>query len=154
MNNVLFGTDRFGYYETVCGGSGAGPGFDGCDAVHTHMTNTRITDVEIIEHRYPVRVERFAIRRGSGGAGKFRGGDGAVREITFLRPLSLSILSQHRVEKPFGLEGGLPGGCGTQKILRASTAEVIAINGIDAIDVRAGDRLVLETPGGGGWGRP
>ena len=109
MNNVLFGNERFGYYETVCGGSGAGPGFDGTDAVHTHMTNTRITDPEIAEHRYPVRLERFAIRTGSGGAGRHRGGDGAVREMTFLEPVELSILSQHRSVAPFGLEGGEPG---------------------------------------------
>src|SRR4029079_18010267 len=95
MNNVLFGNEAFGYYETVCGGTGAGPGFAGASAVHSHMTNTRITDPEVLEHRFPVRLERFAVRRGSGGAGAFRGGEGAVRELTFLAPVSLSIVSQH-----------------------------------------------------------
>ncbi|HEV2846246.1 MAG TPA: hydantoinase B/oxoprolinase family protein, partial [Thermoanaerobaculia bacterium] len=102
MNNLLFGNARFGFYETVCGGAGAGPGFHGASAVHTHMTNTRITDPELLEHRYPVRLERFAIRRGSGGAGRWRGGDGAVRELTFLESVSLSLLTQHRVERPYG----------------------------------------------------
>src|SRR5215203_6919681 len=96
MNNLLFGNERFGFYETVCGGAGAGPGFRGASAVHTHMTNTRITDPEVLEQRYPVRLERFAIRRGSGGAGRWHGGDGAVRRIRFLEPMSLSLLSQHR----------------------------------------------------------
>ncbi len=101
MNNVLFGDGTFGYYETVCGGAGAGEGFAGAAAVHTHMTNTRITDPEILERRYPVRLEKFAIRKGSGGDGRWPGGDGAVREYRFLRRLELSILSQHRVEAPF-----------------------------------------------------
>src|SRR6185503_1827798 len=92
MNNLLFGTERFGFYETVCGGAGAGPGFHGASAVHVHMTNTRITDPEVLEHRYPVRLERFAIRGGSGGDGRYRGGDGAIRELTFLAPMSLSLL--------------------------------------------------------------
>jgi len=153
MNNTLFGTDRFSYYETVCGGSGAGSDFDGADAVHTHMTNTRITDPEILEHRYPVRLERFAIRRGSGGAGLHRGGDGAVREITFLEPMSLSILSQHRAEGPYGLEGGAPGKPGRQHIVRAD-GRIHELGSVDETEVRAGDRLVMETPGGGGWGRP
>src|SRR6185295_19215813 len=119
MNNFLFGDDRLSYYETICGGAGAGPGFDGADAVHTHMTNTRITDPEILEHRYPVRLERFAIRRGSGGAGRWRGGDGAVREVTFLAPLRVSLLTQHRVEAPFGVAGGGEGTRGRQRLLRA-----------------------------------
>jgi 5-oxoprolinase (ATP-hydrolysing) len=151
MNNTLFGTDRFSYYETVCGGSGAGSNFDGADAVHTHMTNTRITDPEILEHRYPVRLDRFAIRRGSGGAGFHRGGDGAVREITFLEPMSLSILSQHRAEGPYGLEGGAPGKPGCQHIERAD-GRIEPLGAIDGTTVEAGDRLVMKTPGGGGWG--
>ena len=117
MNNVLFGSDKYSYYETVCGGCGAGPGFDGANAVHSHMTNTRITDPEIVEHRYPVRVDKFAIRRNSGGNGKHRGGDGTVREITFLDKMSLSVLSQHRVEKPYGLEGGNAGKLGEQVVI-------------------------------------
>ena len=152
MNNTLFGTDRFSYYETVCGGSGAGPDFDGTDAVHTHMTNTRITDPEILEHRYPVRLDRFAIRPGSGGPGAHHGGDGVVREITFLEPMSLSILSQHRTEGPYGLHGGGAGKPGTQHIVRADgTTEPLAP--IAGTEVAPGDRLVLKTPGGGGWGK-
>jgi len=151
MNNVIFGGERFGYYETVCGGCGAGPGFDGADAVHSHMTNTRITDPEIVELRYPVRVERFAIRRGSGGRGRHRGGDGAVRELTFLAPVSLSLLTQHRTVAPYGMQGGRPGKPGAQRLIRAG-GEVVELRPIDGAEVEAGDRLVLETPGGGGWG--
>jgi 5-oxoprolinase (ATP-hydrolysing) len=151
MNNLLFGNARFGFYETVCGGAGAGPGFHGASAVHTHMTNTRITDPEVLEHRYPVRLERFAIRRGSGGEGRWRGGDGAVRELTFLEPMSLSLLSQHRVEAPYGVAGGAPGERGRQRLVRAS-GEVEELASVDGRDVEPGDRLILETPGGGGWG--
>jgi 5-oxoprolinase (ATP-hydrolysing) len=151
MNNLLFGSERFGFYETVCGGAGAGPGFDGASAVHTHMTNTRITDPEVLEHRYPVRLERFAIRRGSGGEGRWRGGDGAIREIAFLAPMSLSLLSQHRVERPYGMEGGEPGQSGRQRLVRAA-GEVEELASIDGREVGPGDRLILETPGGGGWG--
>jgi 5-oxoprolinase (ATP-hydrolysing) len=151
MNNVLFGNDHFGYYETVCGGSGATAAGPGADAVHTHMTNTRITDPEIIEHRYPVRLERFAIRRGSGGRGRHGGGDGALREYTFLQPMSLSILSQHRVEAPYGMAGGGAGELGRQQVIRAQR-EIIELASIDGCEVRLGDRFVLETPGGGAWG--
>jgi 5-oxoprolinase (ATP-hydrolysing) len=119
MNNLLFGDDTFSYYETIGGGCGAGPSFDGASGVHHHMTNTRITDPEVMEYHYPVRLERFAIRRGSGGKGKHRGGDGLVREITFLRPLRLSLLTQHRTIAPYGMEGGEDGAKGTQKIIRA-----------------------------------
>ena len=153
MNNVLFGNDRFGYYETIGGGCGAGPGFHGASAVHSHMTNTRITDPEIVEHRYPVRVERFAVRVGSGGAGRFRGGDGAVRELLFLAPVSLSILSQHRTVRPYGLEGGEPGQPGRQRVIRA-TGEVLDLDPIASCEMGAGDRLIIETPGGGGFGSP
>ncbi len=153
MNNVLFGNERFGYYETLCGGCGAGPGFHGASAVHSHMTNTRITDPEIIEHRYPVRVNRFAVRAGSGGQGKFRGGDGVVREYTFLAPLSLSILSQHRTVRPYGLAGGAPGEPGAQRVVR-STGEIEILGPVDSCEVGPGDRLVIETPGGGGYGSP
>ncbi|MGH9748340.1 MAG: hydantoinase B/oxoprolinase family protein, partial [Candidatus Polarisedimenticolia bacterium] len=152
MNNLLFGDETFGYYETVAGGAGAGPGFAGASAVHTHMTNTRMTDPEVIERRYPVRVERFAVRRGSGGAGRFRGGDGAVREIDFLRPLALSLLAQHRVVPPYGLAGGRPGARGAQRLVRVSGA-IVPLPGSVSCDVGPGDRLILETPGGGGWGR-
>ncbi|MFL6197184.1 MAG: hydantoinase B/oxoprolinase family protein [Thermoanaerobaculia bacterium] len=151
MNNLLFGNERFGYYETVCGGAGAGPGFAGASAVHTHMTNTRITDPEVLEHRYPVRLQRFAIRSGSGGSGAWPGGDGAVREILFLEPMSLSLLSQHRVERPYGIQGGEPGLPGRQQLVRV-TGEVEELASVDGREVGPGDRLILETPGGGGCG--
>jgi 5-oxoprolinase (ATP-hydrolysing) len=151
MNNLIFGDSVFGYYETVAGGSGAGPGFHGVDAVHTHMTNTRATDPELLEHRYPVRLVQFAIRRESGGHGSFHGGEGAVRELEFLRPVSLSLLSQHRSEGPYGLAGGEAGKPGRQRLIRAS-GEVVELEGIDGCEVDSGDRLILETPGGGGWG--
>jgi 5-oxoprolinase (ATP-hydrolysing) len=153
MNNVVFGNDRFGYYETVGGGAGAGPGFDGESGVHTHMTNTRITDVEVVEQRYPVRVERFGLRRGSGGAGRHQGGDGLVRELTFLEPVELSLLTQRRAAGPCGLAGGAPGRPGEQRLVRAD-GEQVALEAIDGCQARPGDRLVLETPGGGGYGPP
>jgi 5-oxoprolinase (ATP-hydrolysing) len=153
MNNLSFGDETFGYYETVAGGSGAGNGFDGTDGVHTHMTNTRITDPEILEHRYPVRLHRFAFRRGSGGAGRWRGGDGLVREYEFLAPLHLSILSQHRSSPPFGMAGGRPGAVGRQTVICAGGGKR-RLAGIDGCRVEIGDRLILETPGGGGFGEP
>lgn len=151
MNNVLFGNERFGYYETICGGTGAGPGFDGTGAVHSHMTNTRITDVEVMEQRYPVRVRRFEVRQYSGGEGKFRGGDGVIRELEFREPVTLSILSQHRVERPYGKNGGGAGALGSQYIIRASGKRE-ELRGIDGAALNAGDRFIIETPGGGGWG--
>jgi 5-oxoprolinase (ATP-hydrolysing) len=151
MNNVLWGAERFGYYETVCGGCGAGPGWDGASAVHSHMTNTRITDPEVVEHRYPVRVERFAVRAGSGGRGRWRGGDGVVRELVFREPVSLSVLTQHRIAGPYGMEGGEPGAPGRQTVVRAS-GETFELKPVDGCEMTPGDRLVLETPGGGGWG--
>ncbi len=151
MNNVLFGNERFAYYETVGGGAGAGPGFDGASAVHTHMTNTAITDPEILEQRYPVRLHRLGVRQGSGGAGTHNGGDGIVREIEFLEPLSLSVVTQSRAQRPAGLDGGEPGRAGRQRVLRAS-GEIVSLAPIDGCEVEAGDRLVLETPGGGGYG--
>ena len=157
MNNVLFGNDGFGYYETVAGGCGAGPGFAGASAVHSHMTNTRITDPEVLERRYPVRLERFAVRRGSGGSGRWPGGDGAVREMTFLEPVSLSVLSQHRRRGPAGAGGGGEGAPGRQRVIRAggdleSGRGVEELAAVDGRELAAGDRLLLETPGGGGWG--
>ncbi|MFN0196669.1 MAG: hydantoinase B/oxoprolinase family protein, partial [Planctomycetaceae bacterium] len=121
MNNLLMGNARFGYYETICGGSGAGPGFDGCDAVHTHMTNTRLTDVEILESRYPVRVARFGIRHGFGGLGKHHGGGGVIREIEFLEPLSVSIISQRRTRGPYGVDGGETGAPGRNTLQRCNS---------------------------------
>lgn len=152
MNNVIFGDERFGYYETLCGGAGAGPGFDGASAVHTHMTNTRITDVELLESRYPVRIRRFVIRRGSGGPGLHCGGDGVIREFEFLRPLELSLLTQRRLSAPFGLSGGKPGLCGRNRLIRADKEEELPP--IAHRLVGRGDHLIIETPGGGGYGEP
>jgi 5-oxoprolinase (ATP-hydrolysing) len=151
MNNVLFGDARRSYYETVCGGAGAGPGFAGASAVHTHMTNTRITDPEVLEHRHPVRLERFALRHDSGGAGRFQGGDGVIREITFLAPLSLSVLGQHRKQGPYGQAGGQRGRAANQHLLRADGSSQ-ELGAIDGCSVQSGDRFLLETPGGGGYG--
>jgi len=152
MNNFLFGNEHFGYYETICGGTGAGPGFDGTDAVHQHMTNTRITDPEVLEYRYPVRLGRFEIRRGSGGKGKWTGGDGVVREICFLAPLRVNILSQHRVQPPYGMKGGQPGKVGRQLIERKGGSTQV-LHGMDQLIVYPDDVITIETPGGGGWGR-
>ena len=150
MNNTLFGNKNFGYYETVCGGCGAGEGFNGASAVHHHMTNTRITDPEILEHRYPVRLEQFSIRKNSGGRGKWNGGDGVLREITFLEPVNLSVLSQRRKSGPFGIKGGESGKPGNQKIIR-NNGEEIQMDSIQNIDLESGDRFIIETPGGGGF---
>lgn len=153
MNNLTFGDDRFGYYETICGGSGATPQANGADAVHTHMTNTRLTDVEVLELRYPVRVQEFSIRRGSGGAGRNRGGDGIVRRLEFLRPLKVSILSQRRGEqRPFGLNDGAAGAAGRNQIRRAGSSEWQDVGGAFQTQVQPGDVLQIETPGGGGYG--
>ena len=150
MNNFLFGGTGFGYYETIAGGAGAGDGYHGASALHTHMTNTAITDPEIIEQRYPVRLRQFAIRRGSGGQGQWHGGDGVIREFEFLEPLTVSLLTQHRVESPFGLHGGAAGTPGHQTLLRHGTAT--QLEGCTSFPVHPGDRLTLETPGGGAWG--
>ncbi len=151
MNNVLFGNDTFGYYETICGGAGAGDGFAGADAVHTHMTNTRITDPEIMELRYPVRLDTFKIRKNSGGKGYFKGGDGIFRQLTFLAPVELSVLSQHRVVAPFGLQGGGNGQLGKHYLLLKNGRKK-KLKGIDGASVTEGDSFVIETPGGGGFG--
>jgi len=151
MNNTLFGNEKFGYYETICGGCGAGEGFHGTSAVHHHMTNTRITDPEIMEHRYPVRLDEFSIRNNSGGEGQWNGGNGIVRKITFLEPVNLSVLTQRRVSGPYGLKGGKEGKPGRQKVIR-KTGEVITLQSIQNIDIEAGDQFVIETPGGGGYG--
>lgn len=152
MNNVLFGNEEFGYYETLAGGTGAGEGFHGRDATHHHMTNTRITDPEVIEQRFPVRINRFAIREGSGGAGKWNGGNGLIREYEFLESVNLSILSQRRESGPYGIMGGKDGLPGKQYLIKKDGSHV-SIKGIDNIDVVAGDRFIIETPGGGGWKR-
>jgi 5-oxoprolinase (ATP-hydrolysing) len=153
MNNLIFGNPRYGYYETLGGGCGAGPRYHGASAVHSHMTNTRITDPEVLEHRYPARVERFAVRRDSGGDGEHRGGDGIVREFSFLEPVSISVLSQHRRVRPYGLHGGEAGKVGEQRVVRGS-GEVLLLDAVDGCEADAGDRLIVETPGGGGYGEP
>ena len=152
INNLLFGNARFGFYETIAGGAGATMNGDGESGVHTHISNTRITDAEVLERRYPVRLEQFSIRRNSGGAGKFRGGDGLVRRLRFLEGVDLSFLSQHRIEAPYGMNGGAPGERGAQRILRANgTREEIP--GIVAARLEIGDAIEIETPGGGGFGK-
>ena len=154
MNNLLFGDATFGYYETICGGAGATPRADGADAVHTHMTNTRLTDPEVLERRYPVRLHEFTIRRESGGRGRHRGGCGVVRTLEFLQPLEVSILSQRRGPyPPFGLEGGEPGALGRNILVRRSGQQEL-LPAIAHFTAGRGDRLTLETPGGGGWGKP
>ena len=155
MNNLTFGDGTFGYYETICGGSGATPEAAGADAVHTHMTNTRLTDPEVIERRYPVRVHEFSIRHGSGGVGKLRGGDGIVRRIEFLKPVRVSILSERRGPyAPFGLEGGGAGAFGQNSLQPANGSTPIDVGGKVSRDVAPGDILTIQTPGGGGWGTP
>lgn len=153
MNNLIFGDERRSYYETIGGGAGAGPGFDGASAVHTHMTNTRITDPEILERRYPVRLERFAIRRGSGGRGQYRGGDGIERVIRFLEPMRVSVLTQRRVAGPPGAAGGIAGLAGAQRVVR-SDGTVIPLGPVAGVEVGIGDAIEMLTPGGGGWGTP
>ncbi|WP_030985346.1 hydantoinase B/oxoprolinase family protein [Streptomyces sp. NRRL WC-3744] len=153
MNNVTFGNERHQYYETVASGSGAGDGFPGADVVQTHMTNSRLTDPEVLEWRLPVRLEEFAVRRGSGGAGRWRGGDGAVRRIRFLEPMTVSTLSQHRRVPPYGMAGGAPGALGANRVEHAD-GTVTDLGGSGSVDVGPGDVLVIETPGGGGYGRP
>lgn len=151
MNNLLFGNNQFGYYETICGGVGATLNANGASAIHQHMTNTRITDPEILEHRYPVRVEKFAIRRGSGGEGKFKGGNGVERQITFLEPMQVTILSQHRVESPYGINGGKSGLKGEQfKVDKDGNLE--QVKGIDTLDLNSDEGILIRTPGGGGAG--
>jgi 5-oxoprolinase (ATP-hydrolysing) len=152
MNNFTFGNERYQYYETIAGGAGAGPGFHGASGVQTHMTNSRLTDPEVLEERFPVLLRRFAMRTGTGGAGEFRGGDGLVRCVEFREAMTAAILSNHRRIAPFGLEGGEPGQPGINLLMRrdgrrqtlAATAEVT---------VEPGDQVEIATPGGGGFGR-
>ncbi|QQS55575.1 MAG: hydantoinase B/oxoprolinase family protein [Candidatus Competibacteraceae bacterium] len=151
MNNFTFGNDQYQYYETICGGAGAGPGFDGASAVHTHMTNSRLTDPEVLEWRFPVRVEKFAIRAGSGGAGHWRGGDGVIRRIRFLEPMTAAILSGHRRIAPYGLRGGMPGRVGRNAVEHAN-GKIEELPGTARVAVQTGDVFAIETPGGGGYG--
>ncbi|GAB1330822.1 hydantoinase B/oxoprolinase family protein [Streptomyces sennicomposti] len=153
MNNVAFGNERHQYYETVASGSGAGDGFPGASVVQTHMTNSRLTDPEVLEWRLPVRLEEFAVRHGSGGAGRWPGGDGAVRRIRFLEPMTVSTLSQHRRIPPYGMAGGGPGALGSARVERAD-GTVVPLGSSGSADVGPGDVLVVVTPGGGGYGPP
>jgi 5-oxoprolinase (ATP-hydrolysing) len=153
MNNFTFGNDRYQYYETIAGGAGAGPGFDGASVVQTHMTNSRLTDPEVLEWRFPVRLESFAIRRGSGGAGAHRGGDGSDRRVRFLEPMTAVMLANHRRIAPFGADGGAPGAPGRNWVERADgTREEFGAT--FAVEMGAGDVFVVQTPGGGGHGAP
>ncbi|MGE3851820.1 MAG: hydantoinase B/oxoprolinase family protein, partial [Planctomycetota bacterium] len=151
MNNFTFGNARYQYYETICGGSGATSRGPGQSAVHTHMTNTRITDPETLERNFPVRLHRFSIRHGSGGAGQHRGGDGIIRDVEFLEPMQVILLSQRRTMQPWGLHGGGPGERGSATLVRADGSEQ-DLPGRVGVDVRPGDRIIIRTPGGGGWG--
>jgi 5-oxoprolinase (ATP-hydrolysing) len=163
MNNFTFGNARHQYYETISGGSGAGAwkdaaghvvgGFDGTSVVQTHMTNSRLTDPEVLEFRFPVRLDGFAIRAGSGGAGRWRGGDGGVRRVRFLEAMEASILSNGRHHGAFGLAGGQAGAPGRNYVERAD-GRVEPLDHIGSAQMQPGDVFVIETPGGGGWGTP
>ncbi|NPA12328.1 MAG: 5-oxoprolinase, partial [Epsilonproteobacteria bacterium] len=150
MNNVIFGNEKFGYYETICGGAGAGDGFEGASAVHTHMTNTKITDVEVIERRYPVMIEEFSIRKNSGGDGKYKGGDGVKRVYKFLEDVEVSLLTERRSFAPYGLNGGCDGKKGEN--LLKSQGKIYNLTGKINFKAKKGDKLIIKTPGGGGWG--
>jgi len=153
MNNFTFGNADFQYYETICGGSGAGPGFAGCDAVQTHMTNSRLTDPEVLEWRFPVRLDAFSVRRDSGGRGLFRGGDGVERRVRFLAPMTAVLLANRRSTQPFGLAGGERAAAGENWVERAS-GEREVFGAKATLQVAAGDVIVIRTPGGGGFGKP
>jgi len=153
MNNFTFGNEQHQYYETISGGSGAGPGFDGTAVVQTHMTNSRLTDPEVLEFRFPVRLDGYALRAVSGGAGQWRGGDGGVRRVRFLAPMTASILSNGRVHGAFGAQGGADGAVGINRVERAD-GRVETLAHIGQVQMAPGDVFVIETPGGGGWGKP
>lgn len=153
MNNITFGDEAFGHYETVAGGAGAGATWDGRSGVHTHMTNTRITDVEILERRYPVIVKRFHLSLGTGGRGQHCGGDGVIREYLFRKNLTLSILTERRVFRPYGLEGGEPGHLG-RNLMYYADGRIVNLGSKTSVDCQAGDVFLLQTPGGGGYGSP
>ena len=151
MNNFIWGNDSIQNYETICGGTGAGPNFHGTSAIQTHMTNTRSTDPEVLETRFPVRLEEFSIRKNSGGKGKFNGGDGVTRKLRFLEPMTVTTLCSHRRVKPFGLNGGSPGDCGKEWLERTD-GSILNLNGNDSCEVEPNDLFVMQTPGGGGFG--
>lgn len=151
MNNFTFGNQRYQYYETICGGSGAGASFNGADAVQTHMTNSRLTDPEVLEWRFPVLLEEFSIRAHSGGEGNYHGGNGVVRRLKFREPMTAGILSGHRVVPPFGLKGGESGAVGRNWIQRHD-GTIAPLDSTAEAQMQAGDVFVIETPGGGGYG--
>ena len=153
MNNMVFGDDVYQYYETICSGSPAGPGFNGTSAVHVHMTNTRLTDPEILELRYPVVLEEFSVRRGSGGKGKWSAGDGTYRRIRFMREMKLTLLTSYRDVVPYGLDGGEPGKVG-ENWVRRNSGEMERLKGCDETNLSVGEAVVLMTPTGGGFGTP
>jgi 5-oxoprolinase (ATP-hydrolysing) len=154
MNNVCFGDTSFGYYETICGGAGATPKAPGADAVHTHMTNTRLTDPEVLEHRLPVRLAQFAIRRGSGGEGMHRGGHGVIRRLIFLRSVEVSLLTQRRGPyPPYGLAGGRSGALGENVRIHADGSREL-LPAQTHYRAEADEILEIRTPGGGGYGEP
>jgi N-methylhydantoinase B/oxoprolinase/acetone carboxylase alpha subunit len=151
MNNLTFGNARYQYYETICGGSGAGPDFDGASGVQTHMTNSRLTDPEVLELRFPVMVDDFSIRHGSGGSGKHKGGDGVLRKIRFKKPMTAAILSGHRIVPPYGAGGGQAAQVGSNYVLRAS-GQMEALGPTAEVQMGVDDVFVIATPGGGGFG--
>ncbi|WP_321367291.1 hydantoinase B/oxoprolinase family protein [uncultured Desulfuromusa sp.] len=153
MNNFVYGNEKYQNYETICGGTGAGPDHPGTSGVHSHMTNTRMTDPEVVEWRFPIRVESFALRQDSGGQGKFSGGNGVVRQLRFLEPMTATILSSHRETEPYGLNGGLAGACGENSIVTKDGATRL-LKGNDEVQVETGDMIIIKTPGGGGFGAP
>jgi 5-oxoprolinase (ATP-hydrolysing) len=152
MNNFTFGNERYQYYETIAGGAGAGPDFDGASGVQTHMTNSRLTDPEVLETRFPVLLREFSIRRGSGGAGRHRGGDGLVRRVEFREAMTANLLANHRRIAPFGLEGGAPGMPGRNTVTRRGRSESETVAATFGLTVEPGDEIRIETPGGGGFG--
>ena len=152
MNNLTFGNEKYQYYETICSGAPAGPGFNGADAVHTHMTNTRLTDPEILELRYPVLLEDFHIRQGSGGKGKWCAGNGISRTLRFLERMDCAILSGFREVRPFGMEGGEPGQCGANAV-RRKDGNVEKLKGCDRTVLEPGEAIMIQTPTGGGFGK-
>ena len=152
MNNFIWGNEKIQNYETICGGTGAGPNFHGTSAIQTHMTNTRSTDPEVLETRFPVRLEEFSIRKNSGGKGKFNGGDGVTRKLRFLEPMTVTTLCSHRKIKPFGLNGGGPGDCGKEWLEKAD-GSILSLSGNDSCQVKINDLFVMETPGGGAFGK-
>ncbi len=152
MNNFTFGNAEKQYYETICGGSGAGKGFNGCDAVQTHMTNSRITDPEVLEWRFPVLLEEFSIRQNSGGSGQWQGGNGVTRQIKFLEPMTATLLSSHRIHPPFGLKQGLSAKTGVNRVIKAN-GEIVNLAGCCQLNLNANDVIQIKTPGGGGYGK-